>query len=117
VSWYWSSITRPSAELIDRASLQRAIHESLGLRNRLIERVQARPLVVSGSGAALPVALVPLEAAVRTHGRLASLRLLVGYRMSRIACSGAQPARAVENVLLYLAEGRSARPDAGEWPS
>ncbi len=114
-SWYWSS--DPHADLpefVDRASLQRAIHESLAVAQPPdAERVQARTLVVSGSGAALPVALVPLEAAVRTHGVLALIapvgwfpdeqdRLLLGQL-------GAQLARAVENVLLYLAEkGRSA---------
>lgn len=114
-SWYWSSAN--PADLpgsADRDILQRAIREALAIGQQPdAERVQLRTICAAGAGDEVPLALVPLEAAVRTHGALALIapadwspdeqeRLLLGQ-------IGAQLARAVENVLLYLAEkGRSA---------
>jgi signal transduction histidine kinase len=112
--WHWSGPVAPEHErAAERAVWQPLIVEALAEQEPLTRAVQVLAIPDPTASAPTPLALVPLEAAVRTHGVLALVapagwspdeqdRLLLGQ-------IGGQLARAVENVQLYIAEkGRSA---------
>lgn len=113
-SWHWSGPVAPEPERAAvRALWQATIREALAEQEPHTRAVQILAVPDATASAATPLALVPLEAAVRTYGVLALVapagwapdeqdRLLLGQ-------IGGQLARAVENVQLYIAEkGRSA---------
>jgi signal transduction histidine kinase len=112
--WHWSGPVAPEQERAEeRDAWQPTIREALARQEPLVKSVQVLASRDAGGSVATPLALVPLEAAVRTYGVLVLVapvgwepdeqdRLLLGQ-------IGAQLARAVENVSLYIAEkGRSA---------
>jgi signal transduction histidine kinase len=113
-SWYWCGPPGSDQERDEaRAAWRPILAEALGRQEPLARAVQVLAVPDPDAGSATPLALVPLEAAVRTYGVIALVapanwepdtqdRLLLGQ-------IGAQLARAVENVSLYIAEkGRSA---------
>lgn len=112
--WHWSGPTTPNPESAEaRDAWQPLIGAALARQEPLAKAVQILAVPDAIAGTATPLALVPLEAAVRTYGVMALVapvgwvpdeqdRLLLGQ-------IGGQLARAVENVSLYIAEkGRSA---------
>lgn len=114
--WHWwegEGTARDDTAAERRTGWQRTIGEALGAAAESAGRIRVSAVSDMASGELVRLALVPLEAAVRTHGVLALVapiawapdaqdRLLLGQ-------IGGQLARAVENVLLYIAEkGRSA---------
>ena len=112
--WYWSAPgPAPGQEADSRAEWRRVIGDVLGKQPDPDAPVRIDTIHDPFTGATLPLALVPLVAAVRTHGVMelvapADWSLDVQDRRL-LRQVGGQLARAVENVLLYIAEkGRSA---------
>ncbi len=104
--WYWQG---HGENLAARGELESLVRHALG--SSAFEGGQV--LVLPADTAANGALMIPLAAAVRTHGVLAlavpSFRVVDQRDRALLAQVGGQIARAIENVRLYLAEkGRSA---------
>lgn len=112
-NWHWSGVADPDGAPADTYRWQEAIE---ALFDGQIEGEQAIRLLTvpeESAGRGLALALVPLNAAVRTYGFLVLLTPPAWCPDEQdrqlLAQFGGQLARAIENVLLYVAEkGRSA---------